>query len=53
MTLLVPYEAKTTTAAKAPHIGDAASDWFESLVLCRVNKKEMRPPATLVLTLKS
>jgi hypothetical protein len=39
MTLLVPYEAKTTTATSAPQIGDAASDWFESLVLCQVNEK--------------
>jgi hypothetical protein len=39
MTLLVPYETIATTTTSVPRIGDAAFDWFESLVLCQVNEK--------------
>jgi hypothetical protein len=35
--LLVPYEAAATAAH--PKVGDATSDWFQSLIICQVNEK--------------
>jgi hypothetical protein len=35
--LLVPYEAAATAAH--PKVGDAAGEWFQSLIICQVNEK--------------
>lgn len=37
MKLLVPYEAAATAAH--PKVGDAAGEWFQSLIICQVNEK--------------
>jgi hypothetical protein len=37
MELVVPYEAAATAAR--PNVGDSASDWFQSLIICQVNEK--------------